>query len=111
MTFIKHWSYTVQAAVERLNANSRSKGNTGISVLPRQRQDLVPELCRNVKSHMRELRYEVLPRKHRFNITYRRGGGKKRKCNVKWIAITHFCRYDDDIITLVLKMNKDDVNW
>jgi hypothetical protein len=36
-----------------------------ISVLPRQ--NLVPELCRNVKSHMRELRYEVLPRKHRYS--------------------------------------------
>jgi hypothetical protein len=32
------------------------------SVLPRQ--NLVPELCRNVKSHMWELRYEVLPLKH-----------------------------------------------
>jgi hypothetical protein len=36
-----------------------------ISVLPRQ--NLVPELCRNVKSHMLELRYEVLQRKHRYD--------------------------------------------
>jgi hypothetical protein len=37
-----------------------------ISVLPRQ--DLVAELCRNVKSHMLELRYEVLPRKHQYVV-------------------------------------------
>jgi hypothetical protein len=34
----------------------------GNSVL--SRQNLVPEHCRNVKSHWLELQYEVLPRKH-----------------------------------------------
>jgi hypothetical protein len=40
---------------------------TGISVL--WQQNLVPELCRNVQFHMRELRYEVLPRKHRYVLS------------------------------------------
>jgi hypothetical protein len=38
----------------------------GISVL--SRQNLVPEHCRNVKSHMRGLRYEVLPWKRQYDI-------------------------------------------